>query len=299
MRMRLFTASFLLSAALVASLAAGAPHAFAAEEVALPQADTVHFSHNWSGYVADDTAYAGVRGSWVVPEASPADDDLSANVVWIGIGGSRASDLIQLGTQALSRNGATTYHAWYETLPDAARELPVAVSPGDAVSASLQEELPNLWHLIFSNDTTGIEYETYVYYVSNNASAEWIVERPFAITDRDEGYLPLSDFGTVSFTDASATTAGGAVIPFSKLISSQAAEPVLMDRSHSSVQATPSALDGDGFAVSYLETSEGKEFLRDLKRRYREAETRPAPVRELPVQTITPASGTVIIRVVF
>lgn len=284
--------------ALPFALLIGAPHAFAAEEFSFPDAPRIHFSHNWAGYVADEETYTGVRGTWTVPTSTP-EDTLSATAAWIGIGGSGSHDLIQIGTQALTDNSTTTYHAWYETLPDAERALPISIVPGDTVSASLQEELPNLWHLVFRNETQGTQYETYVYYVSNHDSAEWIVERPLAITDKGTGYLPLNDFDSVNFTDAAAATAGSGFVPFSSLASMHAAGPVLMDRSHSSVQASPSAVDENGFTVAYLGTSEGKDFLRTLKRRYRTVEAERAPKRELPIQTISPAPGTIILRVVF
>ncbi len=287
-----------LSALVFLGFATGVPHAAAAEKIPLPEASRIHFSHNWAGYVADEGAYTGVHGSWTVPTSTP-EGTLSASAVWIGIGGSGSRDLIQLGTQALTNNGTTTYHAWYETLPDVERALPIAIAPGDRVSAALQEELPNLWHMIFRNDTAGTEYETYVYYVSHHDSAEWIVERPFAITERDTGYLPLSDFDTARFTNAGALTAQKRLVSLSSLTAADAAGPIMMDRSHASIQAAPSAVDENGFTVAYLDADEGEDLLDALKRRYRAVQTERAPKREVPLQTISPAPGTVIIRVVF
>ena len=43
----------------------------------------------------------------------------------------------------------------------------------------------------------------------DTASAEWIAEAPSAVTDRGTMTLPLTDFGTVRFTSATATSVHG------------------------------------------------------------------------------------------
>jgi Peptidase A4 family len=43
----------------------------------------------------------------------------------------------------------------------------------------------------------------------DTSSAEWIAEAPAASTPGGETILPLTDFGTVSFTSATATASGG------------------------------------------------------------------------------------------
>src|SRR5262245_33056705 len=121
-----------LGIALLCVIALGAPHASAAERV--------HLSTNWAGFESvEGNAYTVVSATWVVPEAEPSKSRTTSHAVWVGIGGAETSDLIQAGTHAITHNGKTVYHAWYETLPDPMRELPLAVSPGDTVSVSLKE----------------------------------------------------------------------------------------------------------------------------------------------------------------
>jgi len=262
-----------------------APHAFAA--------DRLHVSNNWSGYEMANGTYTAISGTWTVPSSEANSRHLSADAAWVGIGGAESKDLIQAGTQAVIHDGDVSYHAWYETLPDAERELPVAVSAGDTVSVYLQETSPNIWHLTFMNRTTGITYNTDISYVSSNSSAEWIVERPMAVTNDGTGYLQLSDFGTVSFTGAAAVEDGRLTA-----LSDDIGEQILMNGSGDSIAVAPTTAENGAFQVSTLTPSQSRSILRTLERRYK-----PAPVTTqktaIPTQTIEPVDGTVIIHIVF
>ena len=117
-------------------------------------------SANWSGYVADTAqSYTSVGGTWAVPAPMGAENTaLATDATWVGIGGVKSHDLIQAGTQALIQDGQVSYSAWYETLPNTQRIVPLAIHGGDSVSVSLQETAPNLWHLSIINNTTGDSY---------------------------------------------------------------------------------------------------------------------------------------------
>jgi hypothetical protein len=167
-------------------------------------------STNWSGYAALRHAdYTGVGATWVVP--TPQEDGavpLATDATWIGIGGIKKDDLIQAGTQAITKNGKTSYRAWYELLPDYQKAIPLEVRGGDTVQVMLSEFSPDLWLLAFSNQTTGSRYYLVLPYESSRSTAEWIQEMPHLSSSGDSVYAPLDRFGTVTFRDAYAIIRG-------------------------------------------------------------------------------------------
>lgn len=203
-------------------------------------------SSNWSGYVATGSSYTSVSGSWTVPSPSPTSRrTYSADAAWIGIGGVSSSDLIQTGTTDLvSPNGTISVVAFYELLPSDARYITsLNVSPGDVMTASIQETSNGVWNISLTDTTTGQAYTNTVNYNSSHSTAEWIQEAPSLSSG---GIFPLDDFGTINFTGASATAAGK-----NTSIASLATATMTMTNSSGYVIASPSALSGTGFSVTY------------------------------------------------
>jgi hypothetical protein len=117
--------------------------------------------------------------------------------------------LIQAGTQAVVQNGAVTYEAWLETLPSFQQIIPLTVKGGDSVSVSLNQTSSGQWSLSFRDNTSGQNYSETIAYKSSLSSAEWIEEMPAGATSRNSlTFLPLDNFGTMSFSGASATVNG-------------------------------------------------------------------------------------------
>ncbi len=210
-----------------------------------------NLSANWAGYVADktNTNYTAVGASWVVPtvasDSSSGSAPASADATWVGIGGVSSSDLIQAGTQAIAQNGQVSYQAWVETLPDVLEPIPLGVSAGDSVTVSLAERKPGQWGLSFHNNTTGQNYQTTLTYNSSHTSAEWIEEMPIGGTGNMLGYLPLDNFGSVTFENAY-TTADGTT----ENIASAGAQKLSMAANGQTILADASALNsGSGFTV--------------------------------------------------
>src|SRR5205823_1395812 len=120
------------------------------------------------------------------------------------IGGVNSRDLIQAGTQDVaSGTGQSQFEAWIELLPAASQQVPLAVAPGDSVTVSIDEQGtgPGMWQIDFKNNTSGQTYQTMVQYTSSESSVEWIEEAPAG----RGGVLPLDNFGSVSFSGATAT----------------------------------------------------------------------------------------------
>lgn len=155
------------------------------------------FSSNWSGYAASSGTFTAVGGSWTVPQVGGTTAG-AADAPWVGIGGQDTRDLIQAGTDAtVLGNGRVRYSAWIEMLPDAPKTVPLTVSPGDKITVSITRQSGDNWLIALSNDTSGQTYQTNVVYTSSLSSAEWIEEAPSS----GRRTVPLSDFGSVTFTD--------------------------------------------------------------------------------------------------
>jgi Peptidase A4 family len=182
---------------------------------------------NWSGYAIANfqtgKKYTSAQSTWVVPTVTyggtdaGASNEYSSN--WVGIGGfcmnalcTRGDrTLIQLGTeQDVSPSGSTNYSAWYELIPQFPVTIPLTISPGDTINASLQcvsacSAKKQNWLLSMTDVTTNQSWSTTLSYGSSLASAEWIEEAPYS-----NGVLPLADFNVANFLAGAATgTANG------------------------------------------------------------------------------------------
>jgi hypothetical protein len=172
---------------------------------------------NWAGYVVGgsattETSFSSVSGSWTQPAANCAAGSPSDSAFWVGLGGYTGTHLEQTGTSAdCSATGQATYSVWYELVPAAEVPVPMTVRPGDQLSA----------HVAVSGDTVTVSisdltrHDTFSKQLQMSdptvSSAEWIAEAPSRCTSsssQDCHVLPLADFGSVKFTDASASAAG-------------------------------------------------------------------------------------------
>jgi hypothetical protein len=202
-------------------------------------------SRNWSGYAARGGIFTSVSASWTLPKLA-LDGPFGADAAWVGIGGLRTRDLIQGGTQqSVSGNGSVTYQAWIEMLPDASHPVPLTVLPGDTVTVSVDQQAGENWLFSFINRTSGQTLQRTVQYSSSLSSAEWIQEAPFA----RQRVLPISQFGSLTFTNASAVRDGQSLT-----IADLAARSISLIDSSGRSLAVPSPLgtDGASFTVSRL-----------------------------------------------
>jgi hypothetical protein len=167
-------------------------------------ADASTLSENWAGYAATGGQFTAVSGSWTVPNVGTTTSP-AADATWVGIGGVRTNDLIQAGTDAIVDQGGVSYDAWIEMLPQASQIVPLTVHAGDQVSVSIEQQTPGSWQIVIKNLTSDQTYQTTVLYQSSLSSADWIEESPAAGRRQ---LLPLDDFGSVSFTSATAVENG-------------------------------------------------------------------------------------------
>jgi hypothetical protein len=166
-------------------------------------------SSNWAGYAVTGATFSSVTGTWTQPELDCASTGSSASAFWVGLGGSSTGSnaLEQAGTGAeCTANGSARYYAWYELVPAPSVEIPLKVTPGDTITATVTVKGTKVT-LLVKNATRGTKV-TKVKQMArpDTSSAEWVAEAP-SLCD-GSGYcrtVTLSDFGTVRFTKASAT----------------------------------------------------------------------------------------------
>lgn len=172
-------------------------------------------SQNWSGYVVQSSSgqsFSNVSASWVQPTVKASSGSGTGySAYWVGLGGSseQSQALEQVGTAADVTGGKTTYYAWYELVPSAEQKLSLAIHPGDHMSGEVTVSGTTVT-VSMSDQTTG-KSTTKTLQMSNpdTSSAEWIAEAPAAQTSYGSyAILPLADFGSITFTNASATARG-------------------------------------------------------------------------------------------
>ena len=252
---------------------------------AATSASDAQVSSNWAGYVAGSsdgsTQFSNVSGSWVQPTSTCSSGQGDA-AFWVGIGGDdgqsssdgssslgdgSSTSLEQIGTEGNCTGNGTQYYAWYELVPSAPVQLNLTIHPGDHISASVGVSGSST-SFSLKDETTGQSFSKTVQSPNpDTSSAEWIAEAPSQCDGSGNCTpLPLSDFGTVDFSNATAT-ANGHTGPISD--SDWSAQPIALgsggsyDVSYGSggntAGATPSTLSSDGsaFSVSWAQNGAG------------------------------------------
>lgn len=251
-------------AAIVAPSAAAAPAT--AQEAA---------SENWAGYVANasnaGSGFSSVSGSWTQPSANCSSGD-GDSAFWVGLGGAsgQSQSLEQIGTQANCSGGSTQQYAWYELVPAAPVQLGMTINPGDHISARVTVSGTNVTVSLSDQTTGGSATKTLQMSDPDTSTAEWIAEAPSECDGSGDCQpLPLTNFGSVTFSSATATAAGHTG-PISDpnwtaqpvQLSSSAGGPGFVEAGGGSQQSTsadaqPSSLSSDGssFSVSWQSDS--------------------------------------------
>jgi hypothetical protein len=226
-------------------------------------------SSNWAGYAASGIRFRKVSATWTVPTATCSSGRNAFSAVWVGLGGfdTAGRGLEQTGVDAnCSSGGNATYRVWYEILPAAAQTVhTVAVKPGDRISASVAVSGHDVnFHV--RNLSTGDSFSTMKKVSTPDvSSADWIVEAPSSCTSSNDcRTLPLSNFGRVAFTHASATTSKGKTATISssrwtttKITLAQTSRRFQARFGAVSGSATPSELaaGGSAFSVDYADNA--------------------------------------------
>jgi Peptidase A4 family len=261
MRAKLLISMLALAGIVTAGAASSASAAVVSSQAAA--------SANWSGYVASGKQFSAVSGSWVQPTANCTTGQGNA-AFWVGLGGSGGQQLQaleQVGTEADCANGSSPSHfAWYELVPAAPVRLNLTISPGDHVTGRVAVNGTNVTVSLSDNSTGASARKTLQMSNPDVSSADWIAEAPSSCDGSGNCQpVPLTDFGTVSFTNASATADGHTGTPSDSAWTTQ---PVALSgdagsggggfvTDQSSASAVPSTLSADGSSFSVASHSSG------------------------------------------
>jgi hypothetical protein len=176
-------------------------------------------SSNWGGAVIVSTGVTEVTGTFTIPKPSPPSGGSSSTeycgAAWVGIDGDTCqTGLIQTGVFWCVQNGEYSYEAWYEYIPAASIAYSsISVTSGNVIKVTVTKTSDTGGVTTFENVSTGkAASHTFTKQSSGTLcgeNAEWIVE------DFEEGssLVPFANFGTVTFTGASAIVGGSTVTP--------------------------------------------------------------------------------------
>src|SRR5580692_11516587 len=160
-------------------------------------------STNWSGYAGTTGTYTSVSASWTQPAGKCSSGDQYA-AFWVGIDGYSSSTVEQTGSEVDCAGRTPEYYAWYEMYPGPSENYSNTVKAGDHFTATVTWLGGDKFSLYTDDITEGWTHTTDASLTSTPArtSAEVIVEAP-CCTDSG-GSLPLTDFGSITFTGAAA-----------------------------------------------------------------------------------------------
>jgi hypothetical protein len=160
-------------------------------------------STNWAGYADTAGTYTSVSASWTEPTGTCSSGD-QYSAFWIGIDGYSSSTVEQTGTEIDCVGKTAEYDAWYEMYPGPSETYSSTVKAGDHFTATVTWLGGDKFSLYIHDSTQGWSHTTDASLTSAPArtSAEVIVEAPCCTNSG--GILPLTDFGSVTFTGATA-----------------------------------------------------------------------------------------------
>lgn len=157
-------------------------------------------SSNWSGYAAHHAIYRSVSASWVEPRGHCSGTRHKFSSFWVGLDGFKSGSVEQTGSEVDCKGGSPKYYAWFEMFPKFPVNFSNTVRPGDHFHGSVTFKGGGHFTLRLSDTTRGWTHTEHRSLASaKRSSAEVIAEAPSASTG---GVLPLTNFGTVHFTNA-------------------------------------------------------------------------------------------------
>jgi hypothetical protein len=156
-------------------------------------------SSNWAGWDNVGHTYTTVSASWVQPTITCKAGETSYASFWIGLDGDGSGSVEQTGSEGDCVRGRATYYSWYEFYPAYPVNYSDVVKPGDHFSSTVTSTGSGRYSLALTDSTQGWTHtKAGSAPDAENASAEVIAEAPSSST----GVLPLANFGTMTFSNA-------------------------------------------------------------------------------------------------
>jgi hypothetical protein len=167
-------------------------------------------SSNWAGWDNVGSTYTTVSASWVQPAVTCGRRETSYASFWVGLDGDGSNSVEQTGSEADCSRGRPTYYSWYEFYPAYPVNFSNTVRPGDHFTAKVTYNGGSSYTLVLSDTTQGWSHTTNGSAPgAQNASAEVIAEAPSS----NRGVLPLANFGSMSFSNATVNGAALGTVP--------------------------------------------------------------------------------------
>jgi len=197
------------------------------------------FTTNWAGAVWSEGqgTFTSVTGTFTVPTASGSGS--SSASAWVGIDGASCGNaILQTGVDF---NADGTYDAWYEWYPAGAVDFQnFPINSGDIITVTVTATSTTSGTAVIENTTQNQQVTQDL--TSSSAlceqDAEWIVED----FEENGGLVPFADFGTVTFSQASATSSSGSVSPSGATV---------YDIQQNGQQLTQTTIDGSDVTIQY------------------------------------------------
>jgi hypothetical protein len=204
-------------------------------------------STNWSGYAGTTGTYTSVSANWTQPAGTCSRGD-QYSAFWVGIDGYSSDTVEQTGSEVDCIGRTAEYYAWYEMYPGPSENYSNTVEPGDSFTATVTWEGGESFSLYIKDITQGWSHTTVASLGSTPArsSAEAIVEAPCCTASG--GILPLTDFGTVSFTGSEAN---GAAIGNAGGLT----QIIMVDNEGRAKDSVSSLSDGENWSATWIRSN--------------------------------------------
>ncbi len=216
-------------------------------------------STNWSGYAVTGSngTFTSVSASWTQPTATCTSSSSGGKrgrgggsssdkyaAFWVGLDGYSSDSVEQTGTDSDCDGTTPDYYGWYEMYPADPVYFTNTVKPGDTISASVTFSGTETYTLVLEDVTEGwTETITKNQTGLDRSSAEVITEAPSS----ESGVLPLADFGTVTYTKATANgTSMGTQTP---------TEIIMVDNSGADKDSTSTISSAGEFSNTWISSS--------------------------------------------
>jgi Peptidase A4 family len=204
-------------------------------------------STNWSGYAGTTGRYTSVSASWVQPAGVCSRGDQYA-AFWVGLDGFNSSTVEQTGSEVDCVGRTAEYVAWFEMYPGPSENYSNTVKAGDHFTATVTYVSGEQFSLHIADTTQGWSHTTNASLgqTPSLSSAEAIAEAPCCTASG--GILPLTDFGTMSF---SGTTANGSAIGNAGGLT----EIIMIDSAGRDKDTISSLSSGENFSATWLRSN--------------------------------------------
>jgi hypothetical protein len=204
-------------------------------------------STNWSGYAGTTGTYKSVSASWTQPAGTCSRGDQYA-AFWVGLDGYSSTTVEQTGSEVDCVGRTAQYYAWYEMYPGPSENYSNTVRAGDHFTATVTYLSGESFSLYIADTTEGWSHTTdaTLGQTPSLSSGEAIVEAPCCTAGG--GILPLTDFGTMSFTGSMAN--GSAIGNAGGLT-----EIIMVDNAGRDKDSISALSSGENFSATWLRSN--------------------------------------------